>query len=239
DLHEAARVRRHYRVDPRLLNGVHLVVDDGDRQLRVLDGEGTAEAAARLRVGELDELHATHPREQPPRLTLHTELPEGVTGVVPGDTAGEARAHVLHAQHIDQEGAQLVSALRHRPRTLSPLLAILEQVLVVVHHGRARPGGSHDGVRRVALVRLDEASGEGTRRLAVAGVEGGLATTGLAFVESHLAPDPPQHLHRAGSHGRPELADYARNEEGDAHQTLEPLRDPPRVTTPFTKEGSR
>src|SRR5205814_2227054 len=56
---------------------------------------------------------------QASRLVADPKVAQAVTRVVPGEPGAAARAHVLHAQPVDQERAELVRALRQPPRPRS------------------------------------------------------------------------------------------------------------------------
>ena len=65
---------------------------------------------------------ALHRAEQAARLLLDAELAQARAGIVIGDGAVVARGDLGHAQHVDQEGHQLVAARRpgSRPAPSSP-----------------------------------------------------------------------------------------------------------------------
>src|SRR5256886_3232987 len=166
------------------------------------------------------------------RSVLDLRAAQAVTRVVPGEAAGEARPHVLHAQSIHEEGAELVGALRQASSPGAPA-SILEQLLVMMQHRGARSRRADDRVAAGRFEDLDEPAGQRARLRAIPGVERGLPATRLTFVELHVAPHPPQHPHRADRRRRPELIRQAGHEQRDTHRGLH------RTTTPLTYSGAR
>ena len=67
--------RRLYRTRRRSTHGLALVDQHRGRRLRVLDRERPAEAAALVRLGQLDELEPAHRAQQPERRVAHLESP--------------------------------------------------------------------------------------------------------------------------------------------------------------------
>ncbi len=75
-------------------DGRRLARGDGVGDVGVLDREEPAEAAAGLRVGELDELEAVaHAAEQRARLARDAELAQARAAVMAGDAPGEGARH--------------------------------------------------------------------------------------------------------------------------------------------------
>src|SRR5215207_953735 len=217
DLHQAARVAGDDGADARALDGVDLVVEDGDGNLRVLDGERPAEAAARVGVRQLDELGAADVTHQAARLLADIQVAQAVAGVVPGDAPFEGRAHVFDLEHVHQKGAELVRARGERLGAASPRLVVGEQLVEVVRHRRARPRGADDVVGPAVPEDLYETAREAARLRAVAGVEGRLSAARLPLVEDDLAARAPQDFDRARPDRGPELVDQTRDEERDSH----------------------
>src|SRR6478736_3393025 len=89
-----------------------LVGAHGHGRVGVLEREGAAEAAALVGGGELQQRQATNVLEQLPRLLADAEHPQRVAGRVVGDRVRVVRAHVGHAEHVDEELRELVDLRR-------------------------------------------------------------------------------------------------------------------------------
>src|SRR3989442_1095231 len=131
DLHQTAGVAGHHGVHARPLDRVYFFVQHRHRDLRVFHRKRAPEAAARLRVRQLHQLRPLHVAQQAARLVADSQVAQAVTGIVPSEPPGKGGTHVLHAQAVDQEGAELVRPLRQLPRPRAPVL-VLKQLLVVV-----------------------------------------------------------------------------------------------------------
>src|SRR5215204_4226709 len=83
NLHQAARITRDHSLHTRTLNRIDLLVQNRERNFRILDRESPAEATTSIRVLELDELSATHVSNQSSRLCFEVEIAQTVTCVVP------------------------------------------------------------------------------------------------------------------------------------------------------------
>ena len=86
------------------------------RGVGVLHRERAAEAAALLGARQVHQVEPAHRSQQPARPVADAEHPQRVAGRVVGHPVREVRADVGHAEHVDEELAQLVDLRRESRR---------------------------------------------------------------------------------------------------------------------------
>ena len=190
-----------------------LVAHHLGRDLRILDAEGAAEAAADLGIRQLVELQPAHAREQPARLLLDAELAQARAGIVVGGARRQARLDRLDAAHVGEEADQLEGARGQVAGRGAVGRRFVEQRrIVLLQHAGAGAGRRHDVV--VAGEGGDRLARDQDRIGAVALIVGRLAAAGLA---RHLDPAAGalQELDRGKADRGPEQIDQAGDEQGD------------------------
>ena len=158
-------------------HAAQLVVEHGQRDVGVLDREGAAEAAALLRVGQLDEVDVAHRAQQAQRLVPHPQRAQRVAGRVVGDAVRERGPHVLDAELVHEELGKLEHA----------------EIGGFAHGRGARRRRGHDRV-----VPGEDLGQPGGQPLGLAGstsIPVHLATAGLIERELHFAANPLEHPH--------------------------------------------
>src|SRR4029079_1242696 len=114
---------------------------------RMLAAKSSAEAAARLSVGQLGQLNAVDVGEKPARFSLYTELTQSGAGIVISDAGAIAGGNrqAVELQDMREKTHQLVGARGQGrgPRCVNCI--VLQQVRVVPRdHPGAGAGGHHD-----------------------------------------------------------------------------------------------
>ena len=148
DLHEAGVVERGDDFgfgfeDARLFLSEH-----GEGDVGVLDGEGSAEAAALVFVGEFDEAEAADLLEELEGAVGDVEHAEGVAGGVIGDGVGEGGADVGDAKMVGEQFGELEDAGEQELNFLEEQCVVLvasDELVVLAHHGDAGGGRNADG----------------------------------------------------------------------------------------------
>src|SRR6478735_6218759 len=201
DVHEARRVARGHDLGPSREDRAHLVGEHRGRGVGVLDRERPAEAAARVRGGQLDEVDAADRPEQP-------------------------EWHVADPEHVDEQLGELVGAGGDHLGTGREGL-----VAGPARHGRvlvadrtdARARRRDDRVAALGerpLEDVDVVAHEARRVVLVAGVRVHLPAARLRLREDDLVAEPLEEGHRgAGDVGEQHVAE-AGDEEGDPHVGL-------------------
>ena len=90
-VHQAAEVAGQQHVGAGRRDLLRLALDDGVGDLGILDRERAAEAAAHLRIGQLDQLQALDRAQKPARLLADAELAQARAAVVIGGAGLRAR----------------------------------------------------------------------------------------------------------------------------------------------------
>jgi hypothetical protein len=218
DLREAGAVDGGYDIRASLEDRVDLVVEDRARGLGVLQGKRAAEAAALVRVGEIDQVDVPHRPKQAQRPLAEPEHAERVTGRVVRHASLERRSDVDDARRPHEELRQLEHARRQSFDLSSQILVLhlLREIgIELTNHRDAGRRRRHDQLRRAEYP--DEAAGERDSLLLIAGVEVELAATGLRGWKLDLVPQPLEHSHRGDTGFRKHRVVEAGDEEGDAH----------------------
>src|SRR5581483_3003922 len=187
---------------------VELVREHGRRDLRVLDREHAAEAAALLGARQLDELDVAHRAKQAQRPVAEAKPAEAVAGRVIRHAVREGCADVLHAEPVDEELRQLEHARAERRR--------------LAHEADARRRGRDDDVG-AAEDRLEAARERGGLAL-VAAVSVHLAAARLLDRELDLVSEALEELDDRASGGGKERVVEAGEEERDPHAAARPPR---------------
>jgi hypothetical protein len=178
----------------------------------VFGGEGAAEAAAGLVVGEFDEFDVADVFEEGAGLGVEAEFTEAVTAVVVGDFVGEAGAEVGDAEVVDEEGGELVDAGGEGGGGGVFGVAGEEFEVEFFEHGAAGAGGDDDGFG--VGEGLQDGAGDVAGVVPVAGVEGGLAAADGVFGESDVVAEFFEDL----NHGETGLGGGDVHEAGDENR---------------------
>ena len=120
DVHQAGVVAGDQHLGAGVADVPRLVGAHRDRGVGVLQGEGAAEAAALLGVGQVDQGRGRAPPRAAARPVADAEHPQRVAGRVVGHPVREVGADVGHAEHVDEELAELVGPRRRSPRRPPP-----------------------------------------------------------------------------------------------------------------------
>src|SRR5207253_881893 len=124
------QVAAHQPVRRRALNGGELAVHHASRDLRILHGEHAPESAALFLLAELDEFDAFDSPQQGLGLVAYPQAAQQVAGRMIGNLRLDMRPDSSHSQHVDQELAKLVAALRDAMRLRQPLLVPVKEDFV-------------------------------------------------------------------------------------------------------------
>ena len=96
--------------------------------------------------GQVHEGQPVHRLQQPARPVAHAQQPERVAGRVVGDAVREGGADVGHAEHVDEELAQLVAPSATTSATAASSPASPERRATISCWCRADPAHEPDGV---------------------------------------------------------------------------------------------
>jgi hypothetical protein len=180
DLHQAGVVEGADDFGAGLEDSGIFFGEHGEGDVGVFDGEGAAEAAALLFLGELDEIEAADVAEEFDGGVADVEHAEGVAGGVIGDGVREGGADVFNAEAVDEELGELEDAGEEAVdfgEEGGIVLGFGHHDVVFAHHGDAGSGGDADGFG--VAKPFDEAADEGHGFAVVAGVVVHLAAAGL------------------------------------------------------------
>src|SRR5437879_11093400 len=109
----------------------------------MLHGEHAAESAALFLLAELDEFDAFDSPQQGLGLVAYPQAAQQVAGRMIGNLRIDMRPDSSHSQHVDQELAKLVAALRDAMRLRQPLLVpVKEDFVLKLPCPRRNPTGS-------------------------------------------------------------------------------------------------
>jgi len=184
DVHEAGVIGAGAGFGARAEDALELVGEHGGGDVGILDGEGAAEAAALVGVGEWEEGEAFDLLEEVGGFGAEVERAEAVAGGVEGDGMGVEGADVGDAELVGEEFGELEDA-GEDGGDLGLEDGVVELLghfgVVIAHHGDTGGGGADDdfGVGE----DLEELPEEGVGILAVAGIVVHLAATGLGGAE--------------------------------------------------------
>ena len=198
DVHEAGVVAGAQDLGARGHHVAHLVGEHRGGGLGVLHGEGAAEAAADLGIGQVDEGERLDGLEKTVGAVGDLGDPQRVAGGVVGDRVREVGAHVLGAQDIDEQLGEVVGVSGD---LLDPLgqgrvaHVLGHEALLVAGGAGAGARGDDDGVPLAV-----EDGGEGVHVVArdlgglleVAGVGVHLAAADLSLREADLVAEALQ-----------------------------------------------
>src|ERR1044072_4202956 len=107
NLHQTTRITRHNRIDARALDRFDLLIENRDRDLRILHRKRAAKTETRFRIFNLNKLRAAHVENQSSRLALQIQITQAVTRVVPSQLTISTRAHVFYSQDEHEKRAKL------------------------------------------------------------------------------------------------------------------------------------
>ena len=108
DVHEAGVVAHDQDLGARGHDAGDLVCEHGGGGFGVLHGEGAAETAADLGVGQVDEGQALDGAQEAVGAVADLGDTQRVAGRVVGDRVGEVGAHILQAEDIGEELGEVV-----------------------------------------------------------------------------------------------------------------------------------
>src|ERR1700741_2842149 len=130
-----------------------------------------------------------------------------MTRVVPRQSPLPRRADIFDFEHANQKRAQLMCFSCDGLRSREPLRIAGKQLRVVMDHRGTGSGRADDRIGLALFEDLDEATGNRSRLVEVAGVEGWLRAARLSLVKFNLTTDAPQHLDAAHADAGPQLID--------------------------------
>src|SRR5579871_2187074 len=114
DLHQASAIVGHHRLGAALADARQLVGQHRAGQMRELDREQSAEAAALGAVTQLEDAYAVDRAQKRARLVDNLKLAQQMARSVISDRTLVARADVLDAQHVHQEIRELADPRANR-----------------------------------------------------------------------------------------------------------------------------
>ena len=217
EVHEAGVVAGGASFGVGAEDGSGFFGEHGGGDVGILDGEGSAEAAALLEVGEGDEVDAAHVLEEAQGAVAEVEISEAVAAGVVGDAVGVEGSDVFEAEALGEELGELEDfGEEFGDGGLEGGVAGFEGHfgVVVAHHGDAGGGGDDDGFGVAEL--LDEALEEGEGFGLVAGVVVHLAAAGLGGVEVDGVAEALEDAHDGLAGAGEERVVIAGDEERDA-----------------------
>ena len=215
DLHEATGVIGNDIVRAGLGDGGAFDFAHGGGNHGEFHGEGAAETAAGFAIVEFNQLQAAHVLEELARLFFNAEFAQAVAAVVEGGAAFKARADIGEAKLVDEEIGEFKGARGQSFGGGFLRVAVEKFGVEDFHHGPAGTGGADDdfGVAEDG----DVAAGDLTGFVPITGIEGGLATAGLALRIIHLMAEPLEKPHHAHGDLGVELIHKAGDEQADFH----------------------
>jgi hypothetical protein len=193
DVHQAGGVPGRAHLGPGRQHVAHLVGQHRRGDVWVLEREGAAEAAARLRLRQLHQVDAADRPQQPQRAVADPQHPQRVAGRVVGDPVRVVGADVGDPEHVDEQLRQLEGPRRHLlGRRRQPVVAGLprDPGVLVAHRPRARAARHHH--RLVPGERRHVAAHQRQRLAGVAGVDVHLPAAGLGHGHLDLQAQPLQ-----------------------------------------------
>jgi len=217
DMHEAAVVAGCADFSVRREDGSGLLCEHGGGDVGVLDGEGSAEAAALVEGGKLDEVDAAHFIEEAHGAVAEGQVAEAVAAGVVGDAVWVVGTNVFEVEAVGEELGELKDAgqeLGDGGFEVGVVYLTRHFRVVIAHHGDAGGGGDDDGFGVRELV--DEALQEGHGLGLVAGVVVHLAAAGLAWGEVYGVPEALEDTHDGLAGAGEERVVVAGDEERDA-----------------------
>jgi len=215
ELHQAARIDGDHRGCPGLLDGLDLGASHRARHLGKLHRKRSAESAAFLRRRHLGEREAAHVGQQSSRSALDPQLAQRVAAIVIRHHAIEARPDIVHLGNFEQESRKLPDARLQWPHLGKHFGIVLEQIGEMMPDHRRAGARRHDDVLGVAK-NFEKMPGDLARLIGVAGVERGLAATGLGYAKLDFVAQALQHCGDRDANLREDLIDDAGDEQRDA-----------------------
>ena len=224
DVHEAGVVAHDEDFGARGHDVGDLVREHGGGGLGVLHGEGAAETAADLGVGQVDEGQALDGAQEAVGAVADLGDTQRVAGRVVGDGVGEVGAHVLEAQNVGDELGEVVGVLSDALGLLREMLVahvLGDDLLLVARCTGAGAGGDDDGVPLAVehgLEGPDVVADNLCGVFEVAGVGVHLSAADLVFREDDLVAEAlEQGDRRLGGLGEHDVC-QASGEESDTHR---------------------
>ena len=228
DVHEARVVAHDEDLGARGHHVGDLVREHRGGGLGVLHGEGAAETAADLGVGQVDEGQALDGAQEAVGAVADLGDTQRVAGRVVGDGVGEVGAHVLQAENVGDQLGQVVGVLGDALGLLGQLVVahvLGDDLLLVARCTGAGAGGDDDGVPLAVehgLEGLDVVAGDLRGVFEVAGVCVHLSAADLVFGEDDLVAEAfEQGYCGLGSLGEHDVR-QASGEESDTHWGILP-----------------
>src|SRR6185437_3901559 len=113
DVHEAGVIERGTYLSTRIQHATHFVGEHRRRDLGILDSECTAEPAALLCFGEIDQVEPSYAPQEPSRLVAHVQRAQRMAGRVKSYRMRKECAHICNPQLVNQQFGKLEDA-RHK-----------------------------------------------------------------------------------------------------------------------------
>ena len=223
DVHEAGVVAHDEDLGARGHDVGDLVREHRGGGLGVLHGEGAAESAADLGVGQVDEGQAFNVAQEAVGAVTDLGDTQRVARRVVGDGVGEVGAHVFQAENVGDELGQVVGVLGDELGLLGQLVVahvLGDDLLLVARCTGAGAGGDDDGVPLAVehgLEGLDVVAGDLGCVFEVAGVGVHLSAAHLVFREDDFVAEAlEQRDCRLGGLGEHDVC-QASGEKSDTH----------------------
>ena len=227
-------IERHHGVGAGAQDGVDLGAGHGAGKLRELHGKSAAEPATLLGRLHLPQFEAPDTGQQTAGRVLDAQLAQSVAAIVERDHVVEARPHVFHAGDLGEKRGELPDPLFEGMHASQRFRLFLEQLGEVMrHHRGAGTGRRHNALR--GFEGVEEMARHGARFVAIAAVEGGLPTAGLALREVDLVAEAFENVGHIHADLGKKLVDNAGDEQRDPITHAETRI----VTEPRTSESGR
>jgi hypothetical protein len=213
-VHEAAVVAGGASIGAGIEDGGDFLFEHGGGDVCILDGEGSAEAAALLEALEFDEVDSADGLEQTKRAIAEREAAEAVAACVVRDAMGIEGSDVLEPEATGEKFRELED-LGQEGFDIGREARIADGCghfgIVFSHHRHAGRGGHDDDLGGFELV--DEALEQGESFGLIAGVPMHLAAAGLAGGEVHGVAESLEDAYDSFPGGREKGVVVASDEE--------------------------
>jgi hypothetical protein len=184
DMHQAGVVAGGTHLCTCVENVTSLLGKHGARYIRVLDGEGAAEATALLYIREFDEVDPTDCLEEPERAISQLQTAKAVAARVIGDAMRVVGSYIFKSELLGEELGELPYAGEDAVDLFDKCLTASlgddpprHHGIVIADHGDTGRGWDDDGFRVAKLI--DKSGNEWKSLRLVAGVPVHLAAAGL------------------------------------------------------------
>ena len=213
-VHQAAIVQRRAKLRARRQHVFQLHCQHRRRHIAIFYRKSPAEPAAPVEILERRQLQPAHLRQQSKRPVAQPQRPQPVATRVVGHAVRKIRAHILHAQLVDQEFAQFINPRQQRLEVPAQILVaqLLKQPgVLVAHHGHTRRRRNYHrvGVR----IQPHQPFGLAEGLAAEARVRVHLPAAGLPGAKLQLHAKPLQQTHHRAPCLRIQRVVIASNEQ--------------------------